>query len=198
MKLVIATRNSHKIDEIQSKLRHFPQLECLSLNDFKNIVDVEETGLSFEENACLKAQAYAHATGHMCLADDSGLEIDAMNRQPGVQSARFLGVDTPYTLKNQHILTALSSKANRRARYVAVIALYAPGETCVTFRGTVEGRIANQALGDGGFGYDPIFIPDGEDRSFAQMTLDEKNQRSHRAQALQDCMLYLKEWMLDA
>jgi XTP/dITP diphosphohydrolase len=192
MKIILATRNHHKIEEIKTKLSVFTHLELLSLEDYPDIEDVEETGSTFEENACLKAQYYAQKTGMMCLADDSGLEIDALDKQPGVHSARFLGYDTDYTIKNTHMLALMKDVQKRSARYVAVIALSTTHNDCVHFRGVIEGVIGDQMQGVGGFGYDSIFVPEGGNRSFAQMTLDEKNALSHRARALEQCVEYLE------
>ncbi len=194
MKIILATRNQHKIEEIRNKLNVFKHLELLSLEDFPEIEDVEETGTSFEENACLKAQYYAHKTGMMCLADDSGLEIDALDKQPGVHSARFLGYDTDYLIKNAHILSLMKNIQKRSARYVAVIALASIDDECAHFRGEIEGVIGERIQGTGGFGYDTIFVPEGGQRSFAEMSLEQKNALSHRARALEQCVTYLERF----
>jgi XTP/dITP diphosphohydrolase len=197
MKLLIATRNPHKVLEIQAALKTFRSIECIGLLEIDQIENVEETGASFEANACLKAQHYARHSGFMCLADDSGLEIDALAGQPGVHSARFMGEDTPYAIKNEAILADLKTSPQRTARFVSVVALASGLDPCIHFRGSVEGTIAHSIRGSGGFGYDPIFIPDGFDRSFGEMSFEEKNQLSHRARALEKCKAYLKEWMMN-
>jgi XTP/dITP diphosphohydrolase len=198
MKIMLATRNAHKIEEIKHKLQIFPELELMSLDSFPDLMDVEETGTSFEENACLKAQYYAQHTGMLCLADDSGLEIDALNKQPGVHSARYLGYDTSYQVKNAHIIGIMKDQVNRSARYVAVIALAYPNKDCVHFKGVIEGMIATKSLGQGGFGYDAIFVPIGQDLSFAQMSMKQKNALSHRGRALEACVNYLERILSNA
>lgn len=184
MRLVIATRNRHKLDEIKAILDQ-PTLHLLSSFDFPDVPDVEETGASFEENAALKARALARATGLWALGDDSGLEVDALGGAPGVYSARYAGLPAvDYAANNRKLLAALAGQTDRRARFRTVLALAAPDGRLFTVEGTCPGVIADAPRGDGGFGYDPLFIPDGASVAFAEMPAAEKNRISHRGRAL--------------
>lgn len=183
MKLVIATRNRHKLEEIEA-IFNVPGMEVLSAFDFPDVPDVEETGTTFEENAALKAQALSDATGLIALADDTGLEVDALNGAPGVYSARYAGEPTDYAANNVKLLSELQDKTSRTARFRSVIALCIPGDDMRYVEGVCEGSIATGPKGEGGFGYDPLFIPEGETRAFAEMAADEKNKISHRGRAL--------------
>jgi XTP/dITP diphosphohydrolase len=184
MRLVIATRNRHKLDEIKAILDQ-PTLHLLSSFDFPDVPDVEETGNTFEENAALKARALAAATGLWAMGDDSGLEVDALGGAPGVYSARYAGLPAvDYAANNRKLLAALAGHTNRRARFRTVLALAAPDGRLFTVEGTCPGVIADAPRGDGGFGYDPLFIPDGASVAFAEMPAAEKNRISHRGRAL--------------
>ncbi|HMP90752.1 MAG TPA: XTP/dITP diphosphatase [Kiritimatiellia bacterium] len=183
MKLVISTRNRHKLEEIEA-IFNVPGLELLSAFDFPDVPDVEETGTTFDENAALKAMALWKATGHWVLADDTGLEVDALNGAPGVYSARFAGEPVNYAANNEKLLRALEGNSNRRARFRCVIALATEDGSLHTVEGRCEGVIASAPRGEKGFGYDPLFIPDGDSRTFAEMSAEEKNRISHRAHAL--------------
>ncbi|HMO05074.1 MAG TPA: RdgB/HAM1 family non-canonical purine NTP pyrophosphatase [Kiritimatiellia bacterium] len=184
MRLVIATRNRHKLDEIRAILDQ-PTLELLSSFDFPGVPDVEETGTTFEENAALKARALATATGLWAMGDDSGLEVDALGGAPGVYSARYAGLPAvDYAANNRKLLAALAGQPDRRARFRTVLALAAPDGRLFTCEGTCPGTIADAPRGEGGFGYDPLFIPDGSTLAFAEMPAAEKNRISHRGRAL--------------
>lgn len=184
MHLVIATRNRHKLEEIQA-IFALPSLHLLSSFDFPDVPDVEETGTTFEENAALKARALATATGRWAMGDDSGLEVEALGGAPGVYSARYAGLPAvDYAANNRKLLHALAGSANRRARFRTVLALAAPDGRLFTVEGACEGVIADAPSGAGGFGYDPLFIPDGETLTFAEMPAERKNRISHRARAL--------------
>jgi XTP/dITP diphosphohydrolase len=193
VQLLFATLNQGKWREAQALL-NLPGLELKSLSDFPNLegFDVEETGVTFAENAALKAQAFGDKTQILTLSDDSGLEVRALNGQPGVYSKRFVsGSDQD---RNQKILELLESKADRSAQYKAVLCLYDPAtHSQHFFEGLVKGKIAWQARGITGFGYDPIFIPEGYDQSFAELGSEIKNRLSHRALALRAVQKYLKE-----
>lgn len=192
MKLLIATHNPNKLIEIKALLKE-QSFELLSLDDVGITEDVEETEDSFEGNAHLKAK-WAHAlTGLACIADDSGLEIEALNNEPGVYSARYLGESTPYAIKNAILLDRLSKTSNRAARYVCVVAYVDTLGRVNHFRAELKGHMATHAQGEGGFGYDPIFIPLGQKRHYAQLSLDERNQISHRQKALKACLNEIKE-----
>lgn len=183
MQLVIATRNRHKLEEI-SAIFAFRHLVISSALDYPHLPDVEETGATFEENAILKARALAGATGQWAMADDSGLEVEALDGAPGVYSARYAGEPVNYAANNEKLLRALAGKTNRRARFRTVLALVRPGGEAVTVEGSCEGTIIEAPRGQGGFGYDPLFIADGETCTFAEMPADKKNKISHRARAL--------------
>ena len=190
MKLLLATQNPNKVIELK-RLSH-NQLDVISLKDLNIVEDVEETGTSFEENARLKALWAYQQTGLPCIADDSGLEITALNNEPGVYSARYLGVDTPYTIKNQIILDRMQNQSDRSARFISVVCLVL-GETDVhCFEGVMSGSIDFEAKGSNGFGYDPIFLPDNHRLTYAEMDLNTKNALSHRGQAFRKVIAYLE------
>lgn len=183
--LLIATRNRGKLREFQELLADLP-VKLLSLDDFPFIPEVEETGETFTENALLKAQAYSAQTGHWTLADDSGLEVDALGGAPGVYSARYAGVAANDERRRAKLLLELSrtSGEERRARFICVIALVdSTGLQAQTFDGVCEGWIASEPKGTEGFGYDPIFVPDGYDKTFGELMPTTKKEISHRAQA---------------
>lgn len=183
MKLILATRNAHKLKEIQA-IFDFGNLEVLSAFDFPDIPDVVEDGDTFQANAIKKAVEISQATGCWSLADDSGLVVDALNGAPGVYSARYAGEDCSYAANNEKLLNELSDKLDRNARFCTVIALSSPdGETEVV-EGECRGRIIDKLRGTEGFGYDPLFIPDGYQKTFAELPATVKNQISHRANAL--------------
>lgn len=180
-KLVFATNNSHKLDEIRQILGD--RLEILSLNDIGCHDDIPEDSPTLEGNALAKARWVKEHYGYDCFADDTGLEVDALNGEPGVRSARYAPGDGHDATANMNLLLHnLSGVTDRRARFRAVIALIRDNKETL-FHGTVEGRIATQPMGNGGFGYDPIFVPDGDTRSFAQYTPEQKNAISHRGRA---------------
>ena len=185
-RLVIATTNRHKLDELRAIYADLPY-QLIGPDELGVVVEVEETGATFEENAVLKALACAEVTGLLSLADDSGLEIDALGGEPGVYSARWSGVDTPYPERFRLLNERLGDLPDdeRTARYRCAIAIAEPGPRGlydVVF-GTFEGRIAREAKGSGGFGYDPIFFAPAQGRTVGEMSAEEKHRMSHRAQA---------------
>lgn len=184
MDLLIATRNPHKLDEILA-IVNAPGLRLLSMRDYPDLPEVEEDGATLEANACKKAATLARVTGHWALADDTGLEVEALDGAPGVYSARYAGENVDYAANNTKLLAALLGVANRRACFRSVIALSNPAGVCRTVEGRCQGHIVARPRGGNGFGYDPVFEPDGLSRTFAELSSVEKNQRSHRAQALQ-------------
>lgn len=190
MKLLLATQNPNKVIELK-RLSH-NQLDVISLKDLNIVEDVEETGTSFEENARLKALWAYHLTGLPCIADDSGLEITALNNEPGVYSARYLGVDTPYTIKNQIILDRMQNQSDRSARFISVVCLVLGENDVHCFEGVMEGSIDIEAKGSNGFGYDPIFLPETHRLTYAEMDLNTKNTLSHRGQAFRKVIAYLE------
>jgi len=193
MKLLLATQNKNKVIELKRLLKDYPQYEVNSLSDMNIQDDIEETGLTFEENARLKALHIYRLTGIACIADDSGLEIEALNNEPGVYSARYLGENTAYTIKNQVILDRMKDCTNRSARFVSVVCLVLNEDEVYSFEGIMPGSIGFEAKGDNGFGYDPIFVPLGYDLSYAEMELDVKNNLSHRGQALRKAVDFLEK-----
>ena len=191
--LLLATHNPGKIRELNMLLDGIP-IELKALPDFAGIRDVEETGSTFRENAELKATAFANQTGLYSLADDSGLEIEALGNAPGVYSARFAGADTGYDVKIPKLLSMLdeTGDSNRRARFVCVMALSNDeGKIIHLVEGTCNGSIAYGPRGTGGFGYDPIFRPDGFDLTFGELGEGIKQKISHRAEASRLIIRYL-------
>jgi len=191
MKFVIATRNAHKLGEIRaifntdsSTTLRAGGLEVCSALDFPNLPDTVEDRDTLEGNAIKKAQELCDATGLMALADDSGLEVDALGGAPGVYSARYAGEPCDYAANNDKLLYELTGKDNRRARFRTVIALVRPGKEPLTVEGKCEGTIIEELRGEHGFGYDPLFVPAGYDQTFAELPAETKNKISHRANAL--------------
>ena len=172
-----------------------PGLTILSQKEAGITSDAEENGTTFEANALIKARAVAAQTDALVLADDSGLEIDYLNGEPGVYSARYMGEDTPYTIKNQKILDLLAGvpEDKRTARFVCVIAAVLPDGREFTTKGTIEGIIGYESRGEGGFGYDPIFFVPEFGCSTAELTMEQKNKISHRGKALRAMKEVLKE-----
>jgi XTP/dITP diphosphohydrolase len=186
--LVFATNNAHKLEEVQAKLAG--RIELLSLNDINCTDDIEETGLTFAENASIKSK-HIYSKYHVnCFGDDSGLEVDALNGEPGVFSARYAGKHGDHAANIAKVLAKLGDNPDRKARFRTVISLMWDGEEYF-FEGAVEGTIRKENSGNGGFGYDPIFQPDGYDITFAEMSLDEKNSISHRAIAVEKLTEFL-------
>ena len=185
-RLVIATTNPHKVEEFRDLLADVP-FTLVSLSDLGVKQDVAETGDTFEENAIIKARAYAEETGLLTLADDSGLEIDALGGAPGVYSARWAGDDVTYDVRNRMLVDRLAGlpDAQRGARYRCAIAIALPPPRGLVgvVDGVFEGRIATEPAGHGGFGYDPIFYVPEQQRTVGQMTAEEKHRISHRARA---------------
>ncbi len=185
-KIIFATGNEGKMREIRAILADLGA-EILSMKEAGIEIEIDENGSTFEENARIKAEAVAKFCGNdIVLADDSGLEIDYLNKEPGVYSARYMGEDTPYEIKNQKLIERLEGvpREQRTARFVCAICAVIPGHEPVTVRGTIEGYIGWEPAGENGFGYDPIFyVPDLE-CSTAQLSMEEKNKRSHRGNAL--------------
>ena len=184
MDLLIATKNLHKVEEISALLR-IPGLRLRSMRDYPDLPDVEEDGDTFELNACKKARTLAGVTGLWALADDSGLEVEALGGAPGVYSARYAGEPVSYAANNRKLLDALRLAQNRRAHFRSVIALASPAGVCRTVEGRCVGHIGTEERGSTGFGYDPLFIPDGYAQTFAEMGSELKNRISHRSASLQ-------------
>lgn len=190
--LVIATGNAGKVKEIAAMLKDL-DIEVKSLKDvYDEVPDIIEDGKTFKENALIKAQYVADDLNKIVLADDSGIEIDAFGKLPGIFSARFLGKDTPYEIINQAIIDAVEGK-ERTCRFVCALALVIPGEDPILIQETFEGEINDKIAGANGFGYDPIFYFPPCQKTSAQMSMEEKNQYSHRAKALKKLYNILKE-----
>ena len=184
-KIIFATGNEGKMKEVRMILEDLG-LPVLSLKDAGITADVEENGTTFEENAQIKAKAIMEMTSALVLADDSGLEVDALDKEPGIYSARYMGHDTSYHIKNQNIIDRLEGKVGeeRSARFVCAIAAAFPDGRVLITRGTMEGQIGYEEKGENGFGYDPIFyLPEYQCYS-AELSLEEKNKLSHRGKAL--------------
>ena len=184
-KLIFATQNDHKMVEVKEILKDLPY-EIVSMKEEGIDIDVVEDGSTFEENAIKKAKEIMEVTHELVLADDSGIEIDYLNKEPGIYSARYLGKDTPYPEKNAIILERLKeAKGDQRsARFVCVIAAAYPDGRIETARGTIEGVIGDEIAGANGFGYDPIFYVPEYGMTTAEMASELKNKISHRGQAL--------------
>lgn len=180
MELVFATQNPHKAREIEAKLGDgfiITSLDALGITE-----EIPETAPTLEGNALMKARYVYEKTGRNCFADDTGLEVEALNGEPGVYSARYAGLQKNPEDNIRLLLEKLQTQSNRKARFRTVIALIIDGKE-YTFDGIAEGEIINSKRGSEGFGYDPVFVPAGHTRTFAEMTLDEKNELSHRAKA---------------
>ncbi|RKQ37934.1 XTP/dITP diphosphatase [Oceanobacillus halophilus] len=191
--IVIATKNKGKANEFKSFFSK-ENIEALSLLDLNfELPDVEETGQTFEENAALKAEEICHLLKKPVLSDDSGLVIDALNGRPGIYSARYAGEEKDDKANVQKVLEEMENvpENQRTARFVCVLAIARPGENTIFKKGFCEGKIATSATGEYGFGYDPIFIPDGYSRTMAELQPDEKNRISHRKNAIDQ----LEEWI---
>ena len=190
MKLVFATNNKHKLDEIRAILGD--KIELLSLNDINCHDDIPETADTLQGNALIKARYIYDKFGVNCFADDTGLEVDSLGGEPGVYSARYAGEECDPKANMNKLLDNLTEKTDRNAQFRTVIALIIEGEEKL-FEGNVKGIISNEKMGDAGFGYDPIFIPEGFSESFAQMSSEMKNSISHRYRATEKLCKYLKE-----
>jgi XTP/dITP diphosphohydrolase len=181
MQLVFATHNKNKVKEVNSLMP--ARINLLGLGDVNFTEDIEETEATIEGNALLKAKTVYQKTGLDCFADDSGLLVDALNGAPGVYSARYAGEQKNDNDNIEKLLRELSSETNRKAHFKTVMALIINHEKHL-FEGTIKGTITREKRGTNGFGYDPVFIPDGYDKTFAEMSFDQKSSISHRAIAL--------------
>lgn len=185
-RIVFATGNADKVKEIQMIMAD-TGLEVVSMKEAGITIDIEENGATYEENAMIKARAVAACTTDIVMADDSGLEVDYLDKAPGVLSARFMGEDTPYSIKNAELIRRLEGvpQEKRTARFVCAIAAVLPDGTELLTRATIEGQIGYEEKGSNGFGYDPIFYVPQFDKTTAELTEEEKNQVSHRGKALE-------------
>lgn len=194
-KIVFATGNAGKVKEIRMIMADLG-VEILSMKEAGISIDIEEDGSTYEENALIKARAVAACTDAIVMADDSGLEVDALNKEPGVLSARYMGEDTPYSIKNGEIIKRLTGVPDeeRSARFVCAIAAVLPDGRELTTRATIEGRIGYEEKGANGFGYDPIFYVPEFGKTTAELTEEEKNKVSHRGKALELMKKELKKY----
>lgn len=190
MKLVFATNNKHKLEEVRDILGE--KVEVLSLNDIDCHDEIPETADTLQGNALIKARYIYEKYGVDCFADDTGLEVEALGGAPGVYSARYAGEECNSEANMHKLLHNLTGKSNRKAQFRTVIALIIDGEEKL-FNGIIKGEITTEKKGDSGFGYDPIFIPEGFTVSFAQMGNEEKNKISHRYRATEQLSKYIKE-----
>lgn len=194
-KWLIATKNKGKVEDFRHLFVKY-NIEIISLLDLEEPVeDVEETGTTFEENAILKAEAISELLNMPVLADDSGLEIDSLDGRPGVYSARYAGEDKDDTKNLHKVLKEMEDVPDekRTGRFVCVLAVASPGEETITKRGTCEGKIIREPIGTNGFGYDPIFQPDNTEKTMAELSAAEKNEISHRGNALKKLETWVKE-----
>ena len=188
MKLVFATHNQNKFKEVQLLLPS--HIELLNLNDIGCTKDIPETADTIEGNAVLKAEYVKNHFGYDCFADDTGLEVTALNGDPGVYSARYAGEEKSAAANIQKLLTELEGKENRHARFKTAIALTV-GLESVMFIGLCDGAITTTERGEKGFGYDPVFLPEGKTETFAEMSLTEKRDIGHRGKAMRQLIAYL-------
>ena len=196
-RIVFATGNKGKLKEVEMILKDLGR-QVVSMKEAGVETEIVEDGTTFAENAMIKARAVHAVCGGLVLADDSGLEIDCLNKEPGVYSARYLGEDTPYEIKNGIILQRLEgvAKEERSARFVCVIGAVLPDGRELLASASVEGSVAFHAAGEGGFGYDPIFFVDEFGKTMAELTPEEKNQISHRGKALREMKERLRKQAL--
>ncbi|KKI64504.1 XTP/dITP diphosphatase [Staphylococcus cohnii] len=187
--IVIASNNKGKTNDFRVI---FPDYNVIGISELIEGFDVEETGDTFEENAKLKSEAAAQALNKRVIADDSGLEVFALNGEPGIYSARYAGETKDDNANIEKLLTKLGDETDRSAQFVCVISMSAPGEDTVQFKGTVQGEITLNKIGEHGFGYDPIFFVEDKNKTMAQLTAEEKGQISHRGKAIEQLQQYLE------
>ena len=188
MKVVIATKNKNKVKEIKEKFRDVDHIDFLSLEEYPQAPDVIEDGSTFEENALKKARAISEFTGLAAMADDSGLEVDALEGRPGIYSARYAGENATDRERNEKLLREMEKVEDRKANFTCVIAIALPDGSHHLVRGTCDGTISLSPSGEGGFGYDPVFFLPQYDKTMAEIPLEEKNRISHRAHALEGAL----------
>lgn len=188
MKLIFATNNQHKVDEIRAVLDN--RLEMMTLKEAGINQDIPEPYDTLEANASVKSKTIQELTGLNCFSEDTGLEVEALQGEPGVKSARYAGENRSFDANIDKLLVNLEGQTNRKARFRTVISLLIEGQEFL-FEGICKGRITAEKRGNQGFGYDPVFIPEGSVRTFAEMTMEEKNQYSHRKKATEKLVAFL-------
>ena len=195
MKLILATRNQGKVRELTNMLygeaSSKQQIEVISLENYPDAPEVIEDGKTYAENAVKKASVIAAYTSHLTLADDAGLEVDALDGEPGINSKRWAGENATDETRIAKLLEALEGAPNRRARFIAAIAVVHPNSNPEVVLGVCEGHIRHDPVGESGFGYDPVFVPDGYHQTFAELGEAIKNRISHRAKALEQAIALL-------
>ena len=189
-RIIIASGNQHKIEEFRTLFTPLG-IQVISMQECGQFEEPQETGTTFAANAVIKAEALCAQLGCAVISDDSGLEIDALNKEPGVYSARYLCHDTSYEIKNQNLIERIADQADRTCRFVCAIALARPDKPTEVFEGTVEGTVAFAPSGNKGFGYDPIFFYPPLGKTLAEASEEEKNEVSHRGKAMRLLMEYL-------
>lgn len=192
MKIIVATSNAGKIREIK-KIFSDENVEILSMSEVGIDIEIEENGTTFEENSLIKARTISKLTGEISLADDSGLCVDALGGAPGIYSARYAGENATDGERIEKLLSELSDVDDRKAKFVSVISVVCPDGLELTACGEVKGKIAKEVFGNGGFGYDPVFISDELGKTFGEASCDEKNEISHRARAINKMYKMMKE-----
>ena len=195
-KIILASNNKGKIAEVKEILKDM-NVEVISMKEAGLDVDIEENGSTFEENALIKAEAIMKMTGEITIADDSGLEVDYLNKEPGIYSARYMGEDTSDDRKNNAIIQRLEGVkgTDRSARFVCAMAVVFPDGKNIIARGTMEGLIADKPMGENGFGYDPIMYLPEYQKTSAQLSSEEKNKISHRGKALEKLKTQLQKYL---
>jgi XTP/dITP diphosphohydrolase len=193
MKLIFATNNQHKVEEIQAAIGN--DLEIIPLKQAGINIDIPEPHDTLEANASEKSRTIHRLTGQHCFSEDTGLEVEALNGEPGVKSARYAGEDKAFEKNIEKLLAKMGNTENRRARFRTVISLIWEGQEWL-FEGICEGTIIREPYGAGGFGYDPVFVPTGSNRTFAEMTMAEKNELSHRKKAADKLVLFMHKQVL--
>jgi XTP/dITP diphosphohydrolase len=194
MKIIFATNNQHKVDEIRSALPE--NFSIISLKEAGITIDIPEPHDTLQENAAEKARTIHQLTKTNCFSEDTGLEVYSLNNEPGVHSARYAGEEKSFDKNIEKLLFKLENSSERSARFRTVICLVLEGEEYF-FEGICEGRIINEERGEQGFGYDPIFIPTGSGKTFAEMSMDEKNSFSHRKKATDKLVVFLNNYQTD-
>lgn len=189
-RLIIATRNTHKTLEIRDLIGD--RYEVLDVSAFPQCPMIKETGTTFLENARLKAEGISRVLDGWVLADDSGLEVDALAGAPGVWSSSYGGEEGNHALNNARLMQEMAGIEDRRGRFRCTMVLARGGREVVHFSGSVEGRLIDELRGQEGFGYDPLFIPEGHDRTFAELSMEQKGRLSHRSRALSQVLFYLE------
>jgi len=194
LQILAATSNKHKVEEFKSAFAPvLDRIAILTAADIPGYPDIQETGSSFEENADIKAREASAYADMPAFADDSGLEVAVLNGAPGIFSARYAGDNASDAQRIRKLLADMNGKTNRRARFVCVIALAYRGSSVKTFRGEVNGTIIDEPRGSQGFGYDPVFVPDGYDKTFGELGPEIKDKISHRAKALEKLVAFIRE-----